>query len=85
MMYVSMTDLEAIQQYEKMLSIQEALMGAEGDVNVEETTGVSCLSACMHTNIATYVCNHIMDCGHKYVHTYIHSYTDDTLLSTHTS
>ena len=84
-MYVSMTDLEAIQPYKKMLSIQEALMGAEGDVNVEETTGVSCLSACMHTNIATYVCNHIMYCSHKYVHTYIHSYTDDTLLSTHTS
>ena len=71
MVYVSMTDLEAIQQYEKMLSIQEALMGAEGDVNVEETTGVSCLSACMHTIIATYVCNHIMHCGHKYVYTYI--------------
>ena len=67
-----MTDLEAIQQYEKMLSIQEALMGAEGDVNVEETTGVSCLSACMHTNIATYVCNHIMYCGHNmYIPTYI--------------
>ena len=63
-----MSDLEAIQQYEKMLSIQETLMGAEGDVNVEETTGVSCLSclsACMHTNISTYVCNHIMYCGHK--------------------
>ena len=55
-MYVSMTDLEAIQQYEKMLSIQEALMGAEGDVNVEGTAGVSCLSACMHSNIRSYIC-----------------------------
>ena len=34
-MYVSVTDLEAIQQYEKMLSIEEALMGAEADANVE--------------------------------------------------
>ena len=41
---VSVTDLEAVQQYEKMLSIEEALMGAEPDVNIEEITGVSCLS-----------------------------------------
>ena len=39
--YVVVTDLEAIQQYEKMLSIEEALMTAEPDVNVEEITGVS--------------------------------------------
>ena len=39
-----MIDLEAIQQYEKMLSIEEALFGAEADVNVEEITGVSCSS-----------------------------------------
>ena len=44
-----MTDLEAIQQYEKMLSIEEALMGAEADVNIEEITGVSCSSASIHT------------------------------------
>ena len=37
-----MIDLEAIQQYEKMLSIEEALMGVEADVNVEEITGVNC-------------------------------------------
>ena len=41
---VSVTDLEAVQQYEKMLSIEEALMGAEPDVNIEEITEVSCLS-----------------------------------------
>ena len=41
---VCTTDLEAVQQYEKMLSIEEALMGAEPDVNIEEITGVSCLS-----------------------------------------
>ena len=41
---VSITDIEAVQQYEKMLSIEEVLMGAEPDVNIEEITGVSCLS-----------------------------------------
>ena len=59
-LYMSITDLEAIKQYEKMLSIEEALMGAEPDVNVEEITGVSCLSA--------YTCMYIA-MAHMYVHT----------------
>ena len=45
-MYI--TDLEAIQQY-KMLSIEEALMEAETDVNVEEISGVSCSSIYIYT------------------------------------
>ena len=43
------TDLEAIQQYGKTLSIEEALMGAEADVNVEEISGVSCSSIYIYT------------------------------------
>ena len=61
-----MIDLEAIQQYEKMLSIEEALMGAEADVNVEEITGVSCLSVYIYT----YVCSNVMHCAHTYVYIY---------------
>ena len=34
------TDLEAIQQYEKILSVEEALIGAEHDVNIEEISEV---------------------------------------------
>ena len=33
-MYI--TDLEAIQQYKKMLFIEEALIGAEADVNMKK-------------------------------------------------
>ena len=43
---MSIIDLEAIQQYEKMLSVEEALTGAEPDVNIEELTEV-CKSVCL--------------------------------------
>jgi len=52
--YIHITDLEAIQQYEKMLFIEETLMDAESDVNVEEITGVSC--SVMHVHTYIYVC-----------------------------
>ena len=35
------TDLEAVQQYEKMLAIEATLINAEPDVKVEHITGVS--------------------------------------------
>ena len=56
---ISTIDLEAIQQYEKMLSIEEALMGAEADVNVEEITGVSCLSVYIYTYVVMSCIVHI--------------------------
>ena len=62
---ISMIDLEAIQQYEKMLSIEEALMGAEADVNVEEITGVSCLSVYIYTYVVMSCIVHI----HVYIRT----------------
>ena len=61
---ISMIDLEAIQQYEKM-SIEEALMGAEADVNVEEITGVSCLSVYIYTYVVMSCIVHI----HVYIRT----------------
>ena len=48
-MWIYITDLEAIQQYEKMLFVEEALMGAEADVNVEEISGVACSSIYIYT------------------------------------
>ena len=52
---MSVIDLVALQQYEKMLSIEEALMGAEPDVNVEEITEVR-KSGCLCTYKHVYVC-----------------------------
>ena len=58
---MSITDLEAVQQYEQMLFIEEALIGAETDVTVEEIAEVHELSpSCVHTYIFTY--------AHTYTH-----------------
>ena len=39
--FTAATDLEAVQQYEKMLAIEATVINAEPDVKVEHITGVS--------------------------------------------
>ena len=62
---MSTPDLEAIRQYEKMLSVEEALIGAEHDVNIEEITEVR---AVVYHHVYTYsfvltnTCTYIILC-----------------------
>ena len=53
---VQLTDLEAVQQYEKMLAIEATLINAEHDVKVEHITGVS-YKRCTYLKINVYTYN----------------------------